>query len=103
VAFLGNLIHHLPPQQLAAALERITSHLVPGGTVAIWDIAETKGEGDLVSSLFSLLFYLTSTGQCYPEQQVLALLEQAGLVDPQMIRPEGPSLHALYLARKPGS
>jgi len=103
VVFIGNLIHHLPSEQLPSVFEKVWNHLTPGGTIAIWDIAETCGDGDLVSSLFSLFFYLTSTGRCHPELPIQTILEKAGFRQFQATQPDGPSLHTLYVARKPSS
>ncbi len=100
VIFIGNLIHHLHFEQLPSVFEKVWNHLTLGGTIAIWDISETRGEGDLVSSLFSLFFYLTSTGRCHPESQIQTILQKAGFRQFQAIQPDGPSLHTLYVARK---
>jgi precorrin-6B methylase 2 len=100
VVFIGNLIHHLHFEQLPSVFEKVWNHLTLGGTIAIWDISETRGEGDLVSSLFSLFFYLTSTGRCHPESQIQTILQKTGFRQFQAIQPDGPSLHTLYVARK---
>jgi len=101
VVFVGNLIHHLQLEQLPSVFEKVWDHLLPGGTVVIWDIAVDGTAGDLVSSLFSLFFYLTSAGRCHPHSQIRIALQEAGFGRFQAIKPEGPSLHTLYVALKP--
>ena len=101
VAFLGNLVHHFQPEQLESVLERIWNHVSPGGTIAIWDMAAGSGPGNLVSDLFSLFFYLISTGGCHSESHIEEVLQKAGFRQFQAIQPDGPSLHTLYVATKP--
>lgn len=103
VVFVGNLIHHLQLEQLPSVLDKVWDHLLPGGTIAIWDIAEDREAGDLVSDLFSLFFYLTSTGRCHSQRRIQTVLQETGFDQFQAIQPEGPSLHSLYVARKPST
>ena len=101
VVFMGNLIHHFRAERLPGVLEKARGHLESGGTLAIWDLADERPESGLVSSLFSLFFYLTSTARCHPERQIKTMIEEAGFTRFRTIRPDEPSLHALYVARKP--
>jgi SAM-dependent methyltransferase len=101
VVFLGNLIHHMKLEQLPGLFEKLRDHLLPGGTIAIWDIREDREARDLVSDLFSLFFYLTSAGRCHSQRQIQTALHEAGLDQFQAVQPEGPSLHSLFLARRP--
>ena len=101
VAFLGNLVHHFQLDELGGVLGRIWKHITPGGTIAIWDMAAGSGPGDLVSGLFSLFFYLISTGGCHSGSQIKQALQRAGFSQFQAIQPDRPSLHTLYVATKP--
>ena len=101
VVFFGNVIHHMKPEQLPGLLEKVWTRLLPGGTIALWDFAGGREEGDLVSDLFSLFFYLTSSGKCHTESQLRAVLRDAGFSRFQAIRPPAPSPHTLYVALKP--
>lgn len=101
VVFAGNLIHHCDEERLPTLLELIRDHLIPGGTVALWDIEPSKEGTDLVEDLFSLFFHLTSAGKCHSRERIRTLFTEAGFINIRFVRPESPSLHTLYLAHKP--
>ena len=100
LVFMSNLIHHIPSDHIAEVIGKIHKHLKPGGTIAIWDFSETQGEPELVSSAFSLFFYMTSKARCYSLEEIEQLLSDADFVHFSAIRPPVPSPHALYIAHK---
>lgn len=101
LVFMGNLIHHIPAGRLPGVIDKIHDHIVPGGTIAIWDVAESKGQPVLTSSVFSLFFYMTSGSRCYTDKEIQQLLTHAGFGHFSKVCPQAPSPHVLYTARKP--
>ncbi|NIP42470.1 MAG: methyltransferase domain-containing protein [candidate division Zixibacteria bacterium] len=101
LVFMSNLIHHIPEELLIRVIRQIYNHINPGGTIAIWDFSEAEGEPELVSSAFSLFFYMTSKARCYSLEEIEQLLSDAGFAHFSAIRPPAPSPHALYIARRP--
>ena len=99
--FLGNLVHHFSTGELDTVLRKIYEHILPGGSIAIWDIAEREGEASLFSSAFSLFFYMTSGAKCYSSEEVERFLSDTGFTEFASIKPPVPSPHILYTARKP--
>jgi hypothetical protein len=80
-AFLGNLLHHLTPDQCQQLLGRVRQAVAPGGTVAIWEVRRPGPEAppDLFGDAFALYFRLTSTASCYSEEEYTRWLGEAGL------------------------
>ena len=83
VVFLGNILHHLPDESPTGVLTKIAANMVPGGTIAIWDLAETDEEPDETAACFSLFFHLTSGAKCYSESEITRLLQTTGFSDIQ--------------------
>jgi hypothetical protein len=81
-------------------LSKIHASLVSGGTLAIWDFAESDNDPSLVTSLFSLFFYMTSGSHCYNKTEIQKLLQTAGFRQFMAVRAPAPSPHILYTARK---
>jgi hypothetical protein len=100
LVFMSNLIHHIPSDHIAEVIGKIHKHLKPGDTIAIWDFSENEGEPEIVSSAFSLFFYMTSKARCYSFEEIEQLLSDAGFDHFSAIRPPAPSPHALYIAHK---
>ncbi|MDJ0781364.1 MAG: class I SAM-dependent methyltransferase [Desulfosarcinaceae bacterium] len=100
VVFLGNLIHHFPPEILAEVLAKLVTHLDPGGTIAIWDLAMAEGTADPVAAGFALFFYLTSGAGCHPSSALTAALEAAGFAEIAVARPPQGTTHMLVTARR---
>jgi 2-polyprenyl-3-methyl-5-hydroxy-6-metoxy-1,4-benzoquinol methylase len=100
VVFLANLIHHFRESELEEVINRLHEHTEPGGVVIIWDVAETEGRNDLVASLFSLFFLMTSGAGCHSAEAIERLLIRAGFSEFNATGPPSPSPHLLYTARK---
>jgi 2-polyprenyl-3-methyl-5-hydroxy-6-metoxy-1,4-benzoquinol methylase len=98
--FMGNLIHHIPSQKIDNIFSKIHKHINPGGIMAIWDFAETEGEPNIVSSAFSLFFYMTSGSKCYKRLEIEAFAGQAGFTKFSARKPPTPSPHILYIIEK---
>jgi len=98
VVFMGNLVHHVEDRPLADLLARARRALVPGGVLAIWDMAPAP-EPDLVGAGFSLLFWLTSACGCRVPGDLVRALEAAGLRDSRIHPPLSPT-HVLVTARR---
>lgn len=100
VIFLGNVVHHLNEDDAGRVLEKLASHLSPGGVLALWDMFNESSEPDLVSACFSLLFFITSHGRCFTVDELRQMLSSSGLVQHQMLRPPASTSHGLLLARR---
>jgi SAM-dependent methyltransferase len=102
VVFLGNVVHHVPENRLAAILDRVYRALKPGGVIAIWDMVPTGdgAEPDLVSAGFALLFHLTSAAPCRPAERHVELLIGAGFAAVEIQSGLAPT-HLLITARRP--
>jgi hypothetical protein len=106
IIFMGNLIHHFSPERNSRLMNKLWEHLNGGGTIAIWDIVSTGEQPDpasaegSVESCFSLLFYLTSSAECYTETDIRGWLHAAGFSDFQVQRQSPHSSHTLITARK---
>jgi len=101
VVFLGNIIHHQKKKTAGSVLSKIASSMTPGGTIALWDLAETGERPDETAACFSLFFYLTSGAGCYSERETAALLESAGFECVESIHPTRTSTHVLSIGRRP--
>lgn len=82
-AFLGNLLHHLTPDQCQHLLGRVRQAVTAGGTVAIWEVRRPGPDAppDLFGDAFALYFRLTSTARCYSEEEYTQWLREVGLED----------------------
>ena len=98
VVFLGNIIHHLQKENAGAVLSKLRKAMVSGGTMAVWDLSGAGQQTDEIAACFSLFFYITSGAKCYSEQEVFAMLKNAGFGDIKSYRPPGNSTHILYTA-----
>jgi hypothetical protein len=87
VVFLGNILHHLSPQQIGELLARVRKTMSPAGTVAIWDLCQPDVDDahpDLIGDAFALFFRLTSTARCYTVGEFTSWLTSAGFTDVQV-------------------
>lgn len=115
LCFLGNLVHHLTEHQLSQTLKKIAAHTVPGGSIAIWDMAVGEAPADTaaadtaatdaaasdaVAASFALFFYLTSGAGCHGAAALRTALTAAGFVDVAVSHPPQGTTHMLVTARK---
>jgi predicted O-methyltransferase YrrM len=86
VVFLGNILHHFSPQQIAELLGRVRAALSSGGTVAVWEVRQPDVDErpDLFGDAFALFFRLTSSARCYRTDEFTRWLTEAGFVDVQV-------------------
>lgn len=85
--FLGNILHHFTPDQNQKLLHKISSVLIRGGTVAIWDLKKPDFDSkpDLISDGFALLFRITSSTECYTEEEYCSWMSTAGFINIETI------------------
>jgi hypothetical protein len=85
VVFLGNILHHFTPAQIAQLLRRVKSALSPAGTIAIWEVRRPERDDppDIVGDAYALFFRVTSTARCYTTGEYLNWLEAAGFTEVQ--------------------
>lgn len=80
VILLCNILHHFSEQTNLSILQRARAALVPGGTVAVFDI-ETPREGsaaDAAGDGMALYFRITSSSRCVRGEEYARWLEQSG-------------------------
>ena len=99
VAFLGQIVHHLDPDDAVRLLRRARSALAPGGLCAVYEQeAPPPGErGDQLGVLVGLLFFVTSRARTYTAAQVGGFLGDAGFRDIRIRRPR--RLPGTFVAR----
>jgi 2-polyprenyl-3-methyl-5-hydroxy-6-metoxy-1,4-benzoquinol methylase len=87
VVFMGNILHHFTPPQVASLLARVRQAVNPEGTVAVYDTrqASAADEGiDMVGDAFALFFRLTSSARCYTVSEYSGWISQAGFANVQV-------------------
>ena len=100
LVFMGNLIHHIPSEKIGDVFSKIFAHIKPKGKLVIWDFAEAEGKTELVSSAFSLFFYITSGSKCYNRREIESFASLAGFAKFSARKPPTPSPHILYIIGK---
>jgi hypothetical protein len=83
VVFLGNILHHFTPVQIAELASRVRASSSPGATVAIWEVVQPGPDepAELLGDAFALFFRLSSTARCYTTTEYAGWLADAGFVD----------------------
>ena len=99
LAFLGQILHHLAPDDAVRLLARAREALRPGGIAAVYEQeAPPPGErGDQLGVLVGLLFYVTSGARTYTAADVGGFLHEAGFRDIRIRRPR--RLPGTFVAR----
>ena len=83
VVFLGNILHHFTPAQIAELAARVRASASPGATVAICEVVQPAADepAELMGDAFALFFRLSSTARCYTATEYAGWLADAGFVD----------------------
>ena len=81
VALLSNILHTEGHENCQMIINKTVAILEPGGLVVVHDfILDNTMDGPLFPALFSLNMLLgTNAGQSYSEEQIMGMLESAGL------------------------
>ena len=102
VILLANILHHLSPEENLDLLRRARRALVPGGTLAIWDI-ERRPEGapaELGRDASALFFRLTSASRCFSAADFREWLSATGFAPARSFRSPVAPLHLLIHASR---
>jgi hypothetical protein len=86
VVFMGNVLHHFTPGQIADLLARIRPATTPGATVAICEVVQPNPDepAELLGDAFALCFRMSSSARCYTTTEYASWLADAGFVDVQV-------------------
>lgn len=86
VVFLGNILHHFTPVQIAELAARVRAATTPGATVAICEVVQPSPDqpAELLGDAFALFFRLSSSARCYTTAEYAGWLSDAGFVDVQV-------------------
>lgn len=102
VVLLSNILHHFPPAQIGALLERVRAVTKPGGTVAIWEIEAPEPNAPVsASDVVALFFRITSTARAYHGREYAGWLGTAGFSSTKVTRPFRRPGNVLITARAP--
>ncbi|HEA67041.1 MAG TPA: SAM-dependent methyltransferase [Desulfobacterales bacterium] len=93
VALLSNILHTDGHENCQMIINKTVAALEPGGLVVVHDfILDNTMDGPLFPALFSLNMLLgTDAGQSYSEEQIMGMLESAGLKKIERHPFQGPS------------
>ncbi|KKL62137.1 hypothetical protein LCGC14_2188230, partial [marine sediment metagenome] len=93
VALLSNVLHADGHENCQMIINKTVAALEPGGLVVVHDfILDNTMDGPLFPALFSLNMLLgTDAGQSYSEEQIMGMLESAGLKKIERHPFQGPS------------
>ena len=85
VVFLGNILHHFSPTEIAGLLARIKAALNPDGTIAIWEMRRPEPDAppDVMGDGFALLFRVTSTRAATRRESIWIGSEKPEFIDVQ--------------------
>ena len=86
VVFMGNVLHHFTPPQIADLAARLRAATTPGATVAICEVVQANPDepAELLGDAFALCFRLSSSARCYTTSEYAGWLSDAGFVDVQV-------------------
>lgn len=105
LVLIFNVLHVLTPEVAAAAVAKAHDALAPGGTLVVVDAVHDGGAGGRIGAVAGgseLLFYVINGTRAYPEADIKAWMDEAGLTDVRRTRllalPE-----ALITARRPAA
>jgi SAM-dependent methyltransferase len=96
-----NLVHHLPPHEVARLFGRVHEALAPGGTLAVLDaFAEPGRRASAAANFLGLFVYLSSGSQVYTPAQLSGWLRAAGFGQPRRVRMRRIPGQAMYVVTK---
>jgi SAM-dependent methyltransferase len=93
VAWLSHILHAEGPEECQGVIRKVVSVLEPGGLIFIHDfILDNSLDGPLFPALFSLNMLIgTRHGQSYAENQIMEMLDGAGVREIRRIPFQGPN------------
>ncbi len=93
VALLSNILHAEGHENCQMIINKTVAALEPGGLIVVHDfVLDSTMDGPLFPALFSLNMLLgTDAGQSYSEEQIMGMLESAGLKKIERHPFQGPS------------
>jgi SAM-dependent methyltransferase len=88
VVLLSNILHHFTPDVNRGILDRARRALRPSGSIGIFDIeAPAEGAGpEAGGDAAALFFRITSNSACFSGDDYLRWLNDAGFVEPRVVR-----------------
>ena len=89
VAFVGQIVHHLSPEDSVRLLRRALDCVRPGGRVAVYEQERPpEGEtGHAIGVLTGLMFFAYSRARTYTADEVTGFLREAGARDVKVRHP----------------
>jgi cyclopropane fatty-acyl-phospholipid synthase-like methyltransferase len=93
VAWLSQILHSNGPEECRRLIEKTASVMEPGGVMLIHDFfLDDNMAGPLFPALFSLNMLLNNPeGRSYSAQEVIAMLERAGIREIRRLPFQGPN------------
>ncbi|MFH1673331.1 MAG: methyltransferase [Pseudomonadota bacterium] len=93
VAWLSHILHGEGPEECQDIIRKVVAVLEPGGLILVHDfILDNALDGPLFPALFSLNMLLgTRHGQAYGENQIMEMLDGAGVREIRRIPFQGPN------------
>ncbi len=90
---MNHILHAEGPENCQMVINKTVASLEPGGLVVIHDfVLDNTMDGPLFPALFSLnMLTGTDAGQSYSEEQIMGMLESAGLKKIKRHPFQGPS------------
>jgi hypothetical protein len=86
---LGQILHHLAPEDCVRLLVRSREVLAPGGVVAVYEQERPKpgARGHQIGVLTGLMFYAYSRARTYTASEISGFMREAGLEGVKVKRP----------------
>jgi 2-polyprenyl-3-methyl-5-hydroxy-6-metoxy-1,4-benzoquinol methylase len=102
VVLLCNILHHFGSEANQDILRRAQAALRPGGTLAIFDVEGRPSDApaDAGGDVFSMIFRISSTSECFMAAEYEAWLRQLGFRDVRTRRSIKLPSRLLTVARK---
>lgn len=102
-ALLNGMIHRETPEFAQELFRRVFAALDPGGVIVVGDVMlDETGHGPLFPTLFALNMLLTAPGGgAHSVSAQVEWLQDAGFVEPRIVRLPPPALHTLIFASRP--
>lgn len=103
VVWLSHILHGDSPADCDRLVKKAVSALEPGGTILIHDfILDNTRDSPLFPALFSLnMLVVTEGGQAYSEEEIMAMLEKAGICDIRRTAYRGPTDSGIIMGINP--
>jgi hypothetical protein len=100
--FIGNLLHHLQPDQIIALLRRVHAACSAGARLAIWELERPRRDRppSLIGDGMALLFRVTSGASVYAAADYVDWLRDSGWCAPRARRMLAAPGQVLITARR---